>query len=415
MLQAEDRGRGDQLVRVIAHARQADADRVPDALRHRLRPGLGQLPQHLLDEERVAVRARVHARRDLVAAEHRASECRHVIERQPAQVDAVKRTAALELAERRRERRVPAELGVAIRAEHEDRSRAARAQQEAREQQGSAIGPVKVVDHEQQRGSRSEVGEGSVDSVEQAMPRAGVVGATAGRQRLGDARLSECFACTARTAPVAPRSSGPRARSRPRSSAADANCWARRVLPTPGSPATSAIRRSRCICTPPQDARSRASSARRPTNTVSYERARPGGGGTGSGSLAAEIVDQRSRLARRRDAELRAQSLGELAAGGQRRGAVAGRGEPLDQSAVGRFRQRVERDLGARQPNRLGWIERRGRGRLERAGEPVRVLLAGLDRPLFVEAVEDRRAARLERPRCIALVEAPAETRARQL
>ena len=35
------------------------------------------------------------------------------------------------------------------------------------------------------------------------------------------------------------------------------------------------------------------------------------------------------------------------------------------------------------------------------------MLLAGLDRPLFVEAVEDRRAARLERPRCIALVKPP--------
>ena len=130
---------------------------------------------------------------------------------------------------------------------------------------------------------------------------------------------------------------------------------------------------------------------------------------------AAEFVDQRSRLARRRDAELRAQALGEVPAGRQRRGAVAARGEPLDQSAVGRFRQRVERDLGARQPNRLRWIERGGRSRLERAGEPVCVLVAGLDRPLFVEAVEDRRAARLERPRCDRPRQAPAETRARQL
>ena len=124
-------------------------------------------------------------------------------------------------------------------------------------------------------------------------------------------------------------------------------------------------------------------------------------------SAAAEIVEQGPRLARRRDAELRAQALDELAAGGQRRGAVAGRGQPLDQSAVGRFRQRVKRDLGARQPDRLRWIDRGGRSRLEGTGEPVCVLLAGLDRPLFLEALEDRRAARLERPRCIALVERP--------
>ena len=136
---------------------------------------------------------------------------------------------------------------------------------------------------------------------------------------------------------------------------------------------------------------------------------------TGSGSLAAELLDQGSRLARRRDAELCAQALGELAAGGQRGGAVAGRGEPLDQPAVGRFRERVERDLGARQPNRLRWIERGGRSLLERAGELLRVLVAGLDRPLLLEAVQDRRVARLERPRRIALGQAPAGTRARRL
>ena len=121
--------------------------------------------------------------------------------------------------------------------------------------------------------------------------------------------------------------------------------------------------------------------------------------------LAAEFVDQGTCLARRRDPELRAQALGELAAGGQRGGAVAGRGEPLDQPAVGCFRQRVERDLGARQPNRLRWIGRGGRSRLERAGEPLRVLVAGLDRPLLLEVVEDRRVAGLECPRRIALGE----------
>ena len=41
VLEAEDRGGGDQLVRVVAHPRQPDADGVPDALRHHLRTGLG--------------------------------------------------------------------------------------------------------------------------------------------------------------------------------------------------------------------------------------------------------------------------------------------------------------------------------------------------------------------------------------
>ena len=66
---------------------------MPDALRHRVWSGLRQLPQHLLDEERVAVRARVYTRRDLVAAQHRAGEFGHVIQRQAAQVDPVKRAA----------------------------------------------------------------------------------------------------------------------------------------------------------------------------------------------------------------------------------------------------------------------------------------------------------------------------------
>ena len=43
VLEAEDRGCGDELVRVLAHARQPDADSVADAFRHLLRPRLRQL------------------------------------------------------------------------------------------------------------------------------------------------------------------------------------------------------------------------------------------------------------------------------------------------------------------------------------------------------------------------------------
>ena len=62
VLQAEHGGGRDQLACVIAHPRQSDPDRVPDALRHGARPGLGQLCEHLLDKERVAGGARVHPR-----------------------------------------------------------------------------------------------------------------------------------------------------------------------------------------------------------------------------------------------------------------------------------------------------------------------------------------------------------------
>jgi hypothetical protein len=60
VLEAKDRSRDDQLVRVIAHARQPRADRVPDTLRHGVRPGFGQLSQDLLDKERIAVGSRVY-------------------------------------------------------------------------------------------------------------------------------------------------------------------------------------------------------------------------------------------------------------------------------------------------------------------------------------------------------------------
>lgn len=82
---------------------------------------LGQLAQHLLDEERIAVGAGVHARREIVGAQDRPGKRRDLIEREAAQVDAVLRTAALELGQRAGERAVTAKLGVAICAEEEHR------------------------------------------------------------------------------------------------------------------------------------------------------------------------------------------------------------------------------------------------------------------------------------------------------
>ena len=109
--------------------------------------------------------------------------------------------------------------------------------------------------------------------------------------------------------------------------------------------------------------------------------------------------------ARGRDAEPRPQPLGKLPAGRQRGGAVARVREPLDQAPIGRFGERIERHLGAREPDRLGRVPGGARGVLERFGEPVRVLLTGLVRPVVLEAVQDRSAASLECAGDIALVE----------
>ena len=119
-----------------------------DALRQ-LR-ALGQPAQHLLDEERVAVGAGVHARRDRVVAEQRARERRDIVLGEPAQPDAQQRAVALELGERAGQRAAPAQLGVAVGAEDEQRPGAIGAHQEAREQQRALVGPVQVVDDQQQ-------------------------------------------------------------------------------------------------------------------------------------------------------------------------------------------------------------------------------------------------------------------------
>ena len=84
------------------------------------------------------------------------------------------------------------------------------------------------------------------------------------------------------------------------------------------------------------------------------ERVRPGGGGTGCGwprrrsSISARVSRDGAMpsCARRRSANWRPADSAALAVGG----------EPLDHSAVRCFGQRVECDLGARQPNRLRWI-----------------------------------------------------------
>ena len=98
-------------------------------------------------------------------------------------------------------------------------------------------------------------------------------------------------------------------------------------------------------------------------------------------------------------------TLGELVAGGQRGAAVAGGSEPFDQPAVGRLGERVERHLSPGQPDDLRRIVGEYCGLLEGTAKEVRVLIPCLERPLFVEAVEDRGAACLERADRIAVVE----------
>ena len=79
---AQHGGGGEQLVGVAAQAGEPHADRLAHALGD-LR-ALAQAAQHLLDEERVAIRARVDGRRDRVVAQQLASERGDVLLGQPA-------------------------------------------------------------------------------------------------------------------------------------------------------------------------------------------------------------------------------------------------------------------------------------------------------------------------------------------
>jgi hypothetical protein len=187
LLEAEDRRDGQQPVGGVREPREADADGVAHALGYIGRARLGQPAQHLLDEECVAAGAGVDAGGDAGIPEQLTGQCGDVVLVQAAEPDAVERAVALEVGERAGERAAAAELGVAIGADDGERAGASRAEHEAREQQRAAVGPVEVVDDQQQRGAVRERG---VDGVEQAVARAGVVG-RAGLERVGGAGLAQ--------------------------------------------------------------------------------------------------------------------------------------------------------------------------------------------------------------------------------
>ena len=144
-------------------------------------------------------------------------------------------------------------------------------------------------------------------------------------------------------------------------------------------------------------------------------RCRRRGAGRGPGAAGARWSDSISSRVSRDGAIAscaRSRSAKRLPALDRRR-AVAGRGEPLDQPPVRLLGERVERDLLAREAHRLGGLGAR-RHRLERLGQPLGVRAARLVRPVVLEAVEDRRPARRERRRRVASGAARRRTRARR-
>ena len=106
---------------------------------------------------------------------------------------------------------------------------------------------------------------------------------------------------------------------------------------------------------------------------------------------AADVLDERSRRGRRRDPELGAQALAHGARGGERRRAIAAEREQADQLAMRRLGQRLDVQAPARPRDRGGQVAgvlRAGGQRAEHAGQLGGVLVARAQRPVAVEAVE---------------------------
>jgi hypothetical protein len=111
----------------------------------------------------------------------------------------------------------------------------------------------------------------------------------------------------------------------------------------------------------------------------------------GSQPAAADILDERARRDRRGDAQLGAQALAHREGGGERGRAITVEREQTDQLAMRRLGQRLDIDAAARPCNRggdvAGGLCAGGQG-AEHGGELGGELVAGPQRPVGVEAVE---------------------------
>ena len=165
---------------------EAAADRFLDALRNRelvrvlpvplavLAIDLSLLDQrldHFLDEEgvafRFAVERRGEFRRYRALAEQRGEQRRGVVARQPREGDPRHQALAIPVDEDACERMRAIELQLAIGAEDQDTIVAQVAQQVVEERERSLIGPVEIVDEDQQPVMRGERLQEACDVVEE--------------------------------------------------------------------------------------------------------------------------------------------------------------------------------------------------------------------------------------------------------
>ena len=133
---------------------EAPADHLLDARRHAGAGILGRRAQELLDEERVAAGLAAEAlhRRPVqrVATDAGGHELGRLGSTQAAEVDLVEGGLAPQVGEQARHR--PARVGVhvAVGGDHQQRRSGAAAQDLAQQQHGGDVGPVQVLEHQQQ-------------------------------------------------------------------------------------------------------------------------------------------------------------------------------------------------------------------------------------------------------------------------
>ena len=162
---------------------------------------LAQVPDDLLDEERVAVGLAVQGadeRRLGGGDAERRDELGDLRLGQALELEALEHALAAHVGDQLEQRVAGLELGVAVGAEQEDAARLRRADEVPQQLQRRAVGPVEVVEHEHERRLRARLAEQRGDRVEEAGP-AGVGVARRRRRAAGPSSPNRIASSAART------------------------------------------------------------------------------------------------------------------------------------------------------------------------------------------------------------------------
>ena len=181
-LRAGGRGHAQHRARVLRHGLQAQAQELAEGGRQRAGRAAGGGEQ-LLGEERVALAARVQPRDEPGiggVAEDPGDLSRELGGREGLELDPLHSFAALLLGHERAQRMASVQLVAAIGADEQDALVAQAAQQRGEELEGRAVGPMQVLDRDQE----GRVGGQLVEQSAQPAEQAGLGERVAGRGRI---------------------------------------------------------------------------------------------------------------------------------------------------------------------------------------------------------------------------------------